>query len=235
MGSLDSVDNKDKEILQSLGHKIVSVDEAKKETVKLKEPLVQHPVKAQEKQVITENLVFRELQEKFGLSTIAKKDVIINDMTFTLRPLTARWLSWADATTLATLGERDIRSILPEYEAKLKIHIAGCIVDKINGQPITEIFNEKNERQARAMLIDFLADDSKDQLASKIYSAYDDLIEPHAKILSSLDSLSAALKLQAYICPKCRYAQSYEDGEYYCHKDGTKLVAYKLEAELPLP
>ena len=220
----------EQEILQSLqgsDHKVV--DAPKKEAVKHKpkaRPKSPRLEQVEEEKEV-EHSVLLELKQSFGLGKVKKADIELNGTVFTLKPISSRWAGWSDSMAAALSKD------LPEYNSKLDICLAAVCVDSISGTSIEEVFSEDNSKMAYSKLVDFLSDDSSFGLTREINLAYDKIIEPKVKVLSGLGIDEKIGKL-IYRCSKCDFAMAHPKGKWFCHKDGTKLVEYKRDNDLPL-
>ena len=229
----------DKEILKGLNHNLINTPAPApaatppppvQATPELKSPA---KVTKVEKAVKKENLVLTQLRQTFGLEKIKRAETMFNNMTFTLKALTAHWLSWADSAALLSVIDIDGNFNRLEYEAALKLYLAAAYVEKIDGLPIIEVFGEQDEKAARVKFADFLLNESSDLLGKKLFDAYDQDIEPYAKVTSGIIENP---DMATYECTKCGHIMPYEKSEktYFCHKDGVEMKEYKLEANLPL-
>jgi hypothetical protein len=238
----------DKDILRGLNHKLVDTPKVEvpemnlddvlppPATPKAASPKAPPPNKKEPKEEgRTENRVLTQLRQTFGLEKIKRADVMFNSMVFTLKAISASWLSWADSYALLTVVDKAGNFNRLEYEATFKVYLASCYIEKIDGLSVTEVFGEEDEKAARIKLAHFLINESSDLLGKKIFEAYDDQIEPYAKITSGLEQENE--NLATYECPKCNNVMPYEkqDKPYFCHKDGTKMRPFKMEDNLPLP
>jgi len=231
----------DKDILKSLNHTLIETPKvAMPETeMDLERELppkaaTKKPV-AKEPEANVENRVLTQLRQTFGLEKIKTTDVIFNNMVFTLKAISAAWLSWSDSYALLAVVDKAGNFNRLEYESAFKVYLAAGYIEKIDGLPVTEVFGNSDEKVARFKLANFLMNESSDILGKKLFEAYDAEIEPYAKVVSGLTKEDDSM--EAYECTKCGHIMSHEKRKetYFCHKDGAKMRRYKLEANLPLP
>jgi hypothetical protein len=231
----------DRDILRGLNHNLVSAPTPPQAPVQkkivaeemVKNEVVKPPIQVKREPIIkTENRVLTQLRQTFGLEKIKRTDVMFNGMVFTLKALTAYWLSWADSAALISVVDDEGKFNRLEYEAALKIYLAAAYIEKVDGLPVTEVFGEREEKPARTKLANFLLNESSDLLGKRLFETYDAEIEPFAKITAGMDEA-----LVTYKCTKCEYVMPYERSTetYYCHKDGAPMEEFKMEADLPLP
>lgn len=236
----------DMDILKGLNHTLVKA-EPKQEPKEPKRTEVPPDVRIPETKVVeqkaeptvvtksrvkTENAVLQRLRETFGIEKIKRVDITLNDMTFTLKPVSAAWLSWADSYALISVVDENGNYNRLEYEGNFKIFFAAACVEKIDGMNVWEVFEARTEREGRAKLAEFFLKEN-DSLANKIFTEYDEQVEPAV----SVQEKERETTKTTYQCTACGNIAILErrNETYYCNLDGEKLIEYKLEDNLPLP
>jgi len=172
--------------------------------------------------------VLERLKANFGLGKLKTATTVLSGMEFTLKSISASMLGWAESLALDEVIRPDGQYLISEFQAKRTLYLAGCYVDKIDGEPLTEIFKGRTERDSRTQFIEFLKDDPTG-LASHLFDVYDTKVEKFVKLTTQV-----ADNTSMYICPTCKDIKIYpKDKTYYCHKDKTLMNTFE-SGDFPL-
>lgn len=136
--------------------------------------------------------ILKELENSFGLKSIAPVTIKLNNIEFTLRPITNDLIAYssryADNTSLSS----------EEQMIRLKISLASCCVSHIKGIPVYEIFDIRKEdgenikdesyppsrimKECARVMIDWMTNETRMSLAEMIFRAYNRELDEKTRV-----------------------------------------------------
>jgi hypothetical protein len=206
-------------------------------------------VQAQRKQQSQDKetaVVLNRLKEQFGLRRLPPYILKIGDFTFQLQAINKQRLSFA-------AGIADLLTMYnEEFKRVFDTALAASYVTHIDDTPLwiamgvtpgnNVAISDPDapplsiSKMAHARFFDFLHLESYDTLSDAIVRAYDENIEPHARVVNKLISMDADGRA-SFVCPEtaCKYeTQEVSDGTYFCKYHGVQLVPKTTANALPL-
>lgn len=191
-------------------------------------------------------VVLNRLKEQFGLRRLPPYILKIGDFTFRLQAINKLRLSFA-------AGIADMLTLYnEEFKRVFDTALSACYVTHIDDTPLwmamgitpgnNVAISDPDEppmaiqKMAHARFFDFLHQESYDTLSDAIVRAYDENIEPHARVVNKLISMDANGR-SSFVCPEptCKYeTQEVSDGTYFCKYHGVQMVPKSTANALPL-
>lgn len=192
------------------------------------------------------SIVLNRLKEQFGLRRLPPHILKIGDFTFRLQAINKLRLSFA-------AGIADMLTLYnEEFKRVFDTALAACYVTHIDDTPLwmamgitpgnNVAISDPDEppmsiqKMAHARFFDFLHQESYDTLSDAIVRAYDENIEPHARVVNKLISMDVEGR-SSFVCPEptCKYeTQEASEGTYFCKYHGVQMVPKTTVNALPL-